>query len=77
MLSSGGYAGTDRETFDPERCIHVETFLGFVRETEPNQSELLKHVQKESARETLLDYLCRALISAAVSGKIDVRKEVG
>ncbi len=61
LLSSGGYVKGDRDTFDPERCIDAETFVAFVKETQPKEWEYLANLQKEKAEEVLLDDLCRAL----------------
>ncbi len=63
LVSSGGYARSDRDAFDRERCIDAATFLAFVRETQPKEWEYLHNLQKEKAEAVLLDDLCRALNS--------------
>ena len=53
LLSSGGYEKGDREAFDPERAIDPDTFLAFVRETQPKEWEYLENLQKARAEPTL------------------------
>jgi len=63
LLSAGGYAKADRDTFDRERALDPVTLLSFIRETQPREWEYLSNLQKDKAEEMLLDDLCRALNS--------------
>jgi type I restriction enzyme R subunit len=63
LTTEGGYEKIDREGFDPERGLFPHEVLTFIRRTQPSQWEYLLSIQKDSAEETLLDDLCRALNS--------------
>jgi len=63
LLSEGGFVKGNPKTFDRERCINANFFLGFIKETQPKEWEYLKNLQKDKAEETLLDSLCQALDS--------------
>jgi type I restriction enzyme R subunit len=63
LLSSGGYQKGDRDSFDQDRCLDPTVLLPFIQETQPNEWEYLKNLQKDQAEETLLNDLCRALDS--------------
>jgi len=90
LLAAGGYVKDDRNAFDRARALDAGVFLSFIRETQPKEWAYLENVQKEKAETTLLDTLHAkvrdsiatlrehhsALISAAVTGNMDVRKEV-
>ena len=61
LIAAGGYAKDDRDAFDVERSIGPATFLAFVQETQPDEWEYLRSLEKDGAEQTLLDDLCRAL----------------
>jgi type I restriction enzyme R subunit len=85
LTTAGGYVKGDRDGFDPHRAVFPADVLAFIKATQPDEWAYLEGIQKAKAEETLLDDLCRALdsehraalISATVTGKIDVRAEVG
>jgi type I restriction enzyme R subunit len=84
LTTAGGYVTGDRDGFDPHRAVFPADVLAFIKATQPDEWAYLEGIQKSRAEETLLDDLCRALdsehraalISATVTGKIDVRGEV-
>ncbi|MBI4656456.1 MAG: type I restriction endonuclease subunit R [Elusimicrobia bacterium] len=65
LLTSGGYAQGNKDTFDRERAIDPAIFLSFIQETQPKEWAYLKNLQKERANEILLNDLCAALNSEA------------
>jgi type I restriction enzyme R subunit len=63
LVTTGGYLSVDRSKYDPVRGLFPEEVIAFIRETQPKEWQYLESIQKRSARETLLDDLCRALDS--------------
>jgi len=63
LIKNGGYLNGNPNTFDRIRAIDPTVLIPFIQETQPNEWEYLKNIQKEKAEETLLDDLCKALDS--------------
>lgn len=63
LITTGGYLSVDRSKYDPVRGLFPEEVISFIQETQPKEWQYLESIQKSSARETLLDDLCRALDS--------------
>ena len=63
LLKNAGYLKSSPDTFDRVRAIDPTAIIPFIQETQPNEWEYLKNIQKEKAEETLLDDLCKALDS--------------
>ena len=63
LVTTGGYLSVDRSQYDPVRSLFPEEVIAFIRETQPKEWQYLESIQKNRARETLLDDLCRALNS--------------
>lgn len=63
LLTNAGYLKSSPDTFDRVRAIDPTVLIPFIQETQPNEWEYLKTIQKEKAEETLLDDFCKALDS--------------
>ncbi len=63
LTTFGGYEKGDRDTFDTERGLFINEVIAFIQKTQPKEWEYLKNIQKDKAKEVLLDDLCRALNS--------------
>ncbi len=63
LLNDGGYLNGNPDTFDRVRAIDPTVLIPFIQETQPNEWQYLKNIQKEKAEETLLDDLFKALDS--------------
>ena len=63
LVTVGGYAKGDRDGYDADRAIFPAEVLAFIQETQPDEWVYLENIQKDKAKETLLDALCRALDS--------------
>ena len=63
LLQKGGYLNGNPGTFDRVRAFDPTVLIPFIQETQPNEWEYLKNIQKEKAEETLLEDLCKALDS--------------
>ncbi len=72
-LLASGYTPVAPEGFDRKRAIFPETVLAFIRETQPKEWAKLEALHGERTI-ALLKERRAALIAAAVTGKIDVRK---
>jgi len=63
LITEGGYISLNPETFDRQLCIDPTILIPFIQETQPQEWEYLKNIQKEKAEETLISDLIRALDS--------------
>ena len=63
LIATAGYIKGDPNDFDADRCIDPDTFIAFVKETQPKEWAYLENLQDKKAEETLLDDLYRALNS--------------
>ncbi len=63
LIKIGGYEKCNGSAFDLDRCIDPTILIAFIQETQPDEWNYLKNIQKEKTKQTLLDDLCSALNS--------------
>ncbi len=76
LLNVAGFAKGDSVDFDRERALDPTVFIPFVQETQPETWESLEKLHGSETESVVLDDLREQrspLISAAITGKIDVR----
>jgi len=72
-LLANGYVSVPREGFDRERAIFPDVVLAFIRETQPVERARREAPRTATERSiALLEERRAALISAAVTGQIDI-----
>jgi len=58
-LLKKGYVPMSRDGFDRERAIFPETFLGFIRETQPKEWAKLEALHGDKTGDQILSDLCK------------------